>query len=703
MTKIVARCLCLFLLPVLVLPMTSSADGPLSFNIEPVNASRPITEASLEEALDHYLPIINDEERLIELERIVKSVDKEAYPSTYMRAASYEFFEFLRVRELEQAEAHLEGLLPFVHRYPYADVVVEYYVNWLELREFQQNPSEALALAEQLTLIIAEVENPRIGYYANLILLQVFVNNGQYERALEQGLVSLQWLGQTNDSRRATRRLSLTQQIAQTYIQLRNYDAALELIQQSIHEAEQELLHDFLPGLLLLKGYIEATVGQTEASIVTHQRAIEWGRRMELPGVVLTSMNNIASSYIHLEDYAHARSILLETLSLLEAQGLMTEDNALAHVVQFNLGYIDVMEDDFSGIDAVQRHTNALRELSNDGEFSEHLEYSAKAYERAGMYQAQAQALIEQRTLRENIARKERDDALRELEVRYQAQDRLQQIELLEQRNDLQEQVIANKQLQQQIFVLFGVVVVLGLVLLGFLYREARRANLKLKVANKQLEFHSRRDPLTALLNRRALQDHMTHRAKNERRKTHPEHPDGLVLLDVDFFKRINDNYGHAAGDTVLKALSERLTNLARTSDLVVRWGGEEFLLYLPGMDVDKLPEFIDRVLKVIGEKPIVHEGKEIPVTATAGFIHLPFAGLDESVLGWERALQIADMALYIGKVHGRNRAYGLRGLIKPYEEIKDQLENDLNAAIEQGAVDYILIEGPAQERRDNS
>jgi len=131
--------------------------------------------------------------------------------------------------------------------------------------------------------------------------------------------------------------------------------------------------------------------------------------------------------------------------------------------------------------------------------------------------------------------------------------------------------------------------------------------------------------------------------------------------------------------------------------------GGEEFLLYLPGMAIDKLPEFTNRVLQVIGEKPVLHEGKEIPVTATAGFIHLPFAGLDESVLGWERALQIADMALYIGKVHGRNRAYGLRGLNKPYDEIKDQLENDLNAAIEQGAVDYILIEGPAQQRRDNS
>ena len=84
------------------------------------------------------------------------------------------FFEFLRLQELEQAEELLVELLPFAEQHPFADVVIEYYVNWLELRQFQQQTSEMLAIAEQLTMILDQVQNPRIGYYTNIVLLGVF-------------------------------------------------------------------------------------------------------------------------------------------------------------------------------------------------------------------------------------------------------------------------------------------------------------------------------------------------------------------------------------------------------------------------------------------------------------------------------------------------------------------------------------------------
>lgn len=678
-------------------------SGGITIAVEPRPASVQLIDQELEDALDHYLNIVDAGERRAELERIMQQIDRAAAPSTYVRAETYVFFEYLQIRDLDAAEAHLQSFISFVRQFPYADTVVEYYVAWLELRSFQGQASEALALAEQLVDLIDQVENPRIGYYSHNILLGTFAANGQLERSLEHGVKALEWLSKTDDNRTARRRLSLSWQITLIHTELRNYDTAWDYVSQAIREAEYHGLQAFRVDLLFHRGYLEGMLGRNDESIATYEETIVLAQEMELHGLVLTSMNNLASSYIQFEDYARARPILEETYDLLVEQGLTSQDRTLAHIVMFNLALIDIMEGNFAAAENIKLHTDILRDLSPEHQFYDHLNWVARAYAAAGMYQEQAETLIEQRELGDTLSKREREEALRELQVRYQAQDQLQQIELLEQRNNLQQQVIANKQLQQQVFILFGVVVVLGLVLLGFLYRAARRANLRLKVANKQLEFHSRRDPLTALLNRRALQDHMTHRAKNERRKPKSEHPDGLVLLDVDYFKRINDTFGHAAGDTVLKALSERLTNLARSTDLVVRWGGEEFLLYLPGMAIDKLPEFTNRVLQVIGEKPVLHEGKEIPVTATAGFIHLPFAGIDESVLGWERALQIADMALYIGKVHGRNRAYGLRGLNKPYEEIKDQLENDLNAAIEEGTVEYLLIEGPAQQRRDDS
>jgi len=133
---------------------------------------------------------------------------------------------------------------------------------------------------------------------------------------------------------------------------------------------------------------------------------------------------------------------------------------------------------------------------------------------------------------------------------------------------------------------------------------------------------------------------------------------------------------------------------------MVWRWGGEEFLILLRRVDIHALANFTQRVLDTIGNSNITFEQQQIQVTASAGFLIYPFNDLDEETLTWPKALQLADMALYLGKVHGRNRAYGLSRLHQPYQEIAVQLETDLSVAIEQGLVDVVLVEGPARDLR---
>ena len=232
------------------------------------------------------------------------------------------------------------------------------------------------------------------------------------------------------------------------------------------------------------------------------------------------------------------------------------------------------------------------------------------------------------------------------------------------------------------------------------LYRKVRHANLKLKEVNDKLAYQSLRDPLTGLYNRRSLLEHMDRREHNERRVAAPELTDGFILLDIDFFKHINDHYGHAAGDAVLIEIARRLTELTRNEDMVWRWGGEEFLILLRRVDIKALANFTQRVLDTIGNSNITFEQQQIQVTASAGFLTYPFNDLDEETLTWPKALQLADMALYLGKVHGRNRAYGLSCLHQPYQEIAVQLETDLSLAIEKGLVDVVLVEGPARDVR---
>ena len=90
------------------------------------------------------------------------------------------------------------------------------------------------------------------------------------------------------------------------------------------------------------------------------------------------------------------------------------------------------------------------------------------------------------------------------------------------------------------------------------------------------------------------------------------------------------------------------------------------------------------------------YQGQSIPITISAGFITLPFADLSDHQFNWEKALKLADMALYLGKVHGRNRGYGLVKLNQPYAEIQQLLETDLSQAIDDGVVEISLLHGPA-------
>ena len=240
-------------------------------------------------------------------------------------------------------------------------------------------------------------------------------------------------------------------------------------------------------------------------------------------------------------------------------------------------------------------------------------------------------------------------------------------------------------------------VVIIGVaaLLLLYFYRKVAAANQKLNSINTQLAYQSKRDPLTGIFNRRALQQYMQQRGMKRRSQDKVLGSISLLLLDIDHFKQINDQYGHSAGDAVLIAISERLVATVREQDMVVRWGGEEILLVLENLPPEQHHTFVERVLKTIGEQPVVYDGGLIKVTASGGFIPLPFAGIDEAQLGWEQLMQIIDLALYRSKANGRNQVCVVNNLNVDYAEAKSLLFTDLGKAVEKGMVDISTINGP--------
>jgi diguanylate cyclase (GGDEF)-like protein len=153
----------------------------------------------------------------------------------------------------------------------------------------------------------------------------------------------------------------------------------------------------------------------------------------------------------------------------------------------------------------------------------------------------------------------------------------------------------------------------------------------------------ARIDALTGLANRRALEEVLAAEISRAQRFAHQL---AVVLLDLDRFKEINDSFGHAAGDVMLREVSRLLTSLARQGDTVARWGGEEFVVVLPETDLAGARRFAERLRRTIEE----HSVGEMQTSASCGVAPmLP----EDSV---EELLGAADQALYQAKSNGRNR-----------------------------------------------
>jgi len=170
--------------------------------------------------------------------------------------------------------------------------------------------------------------------------------------------------------------------------------------------------------------------------------------------------------------------------------------------------------------------------------------------------------------------------------------------------------------------------------------------------AHDALKFESAHDHLTTIWNRGAIMELLIKEVERRRRF---ESTLGVIMADLDFFKKINDTYGHLIGDAVLREAGRRLGAAVRTYDWVGRYGGEEFLIIAPGCEAADLVVMAERLRDCIGSVPIETTAGPIAVTLSLGVVAAPAQGRD--VVTCETLLQAADAALYVAKERGRNRA----------------------------------------------
>ena len=165
----------------------------------------------------------------------------------------------------------------------------------------------------------------------------------------------------------------------------------------------------------------------------------------------------------------------------------------------------------------------------------------------------------------------------------------------------------------------------------------------EMNAANEKLTYCSDHDLMTGLFNRRFF-EHIMQRNKDENENKYT-----IAIFDIDDFKKVNDTYGHQAGDEVLKTVSQTISECSNNEFVTVRWGGEEFVLYMPRTDEIHAYEHLEYLRKRIANTEILFEDKKIKVTVTVGMC------TGNSLIDYELVIRNADDRLYYGKRNGKN------------------------------------------------
>ena len=484
--------------------------------------------------------------------------------------------------------------------------------------------------------------------------------------------------------------------LARLYAKMREPQKGFELLDEALAAAEKSNSPGRLATIKNAEYGLAIDTGQRERALRALQEGLALERSIGANKRVVTSLVNLSDFYLKTGDYRQALSYAEQAVKAAPP----LNNRALTATAHLNLGQAYLGSGKTAdGKRHIEIGIAGYEELGDKPELQVALVEYGVALERAGDLPAALQAYHRERKISNELFERRRQQAMLDLQQKYESESKQRQIELLRSENLIKSAEIDNRRLQQRVWWLLVVVFALAATVVGLLYRKVRHANAQLHEKNRELKQQSVRDPLTGLYNRRHFLEYMRALPAGLPQAASGEQVGALFLLDVDHFKNINDTYGHAAGDAVLTTISTRLCEILRETDMIVRWGGEEFLAYLPAAPRDSLDEVAERILAGIGATVVEHGGAPLSVNVSIGYAPFPLA-VGKQNLAWERVVNLVDMALYLAKSHGRNRAYGLRGFADDKPASIDAIEQNLEHAWRTGQVELATVMGEREAVR---
>jgi len=527
------------------------------------------------------------------------------------------------------------------------------------------DPASAMALLESLNAQYHGLGSLEFEANAEVAYGAIYNTTGQHDRALQHYLRALELVRRAPAGNEpwSPREADLRLALARLYVNSGNAIKALDTTRAYREGREGRSGKDAIPPRVhalmhFMDGRAYVSLGQLPQAHAAFNRALALARKNDLRWIEANVLGNVSDAWLKAHRYTEAEAAARAAVGLSE----QVKDQSIIQMAHANLGFALFGQGRMAeGAVYIDRTAEELRKAGAMLAVSNILAEKSEALEKAGLHKQALQTVREREKIQESLAVERRNKAFAALQEQFNAKERAAQIERLRQENAVKDAEIRNRNLR---LALASLGAAMALVLSGFvfmLYRKSQATGRRLAELNAELAHRSAHDPLTGLFNRRSFVDRM-HEQQAAPAAARAGGGDCFTLLDIDHFKRINDQYGHAAGDAVLVEVGRRLNEVVRGSDMVLRWGGEEFLVYSQGVSDAQRPLLVQRILNAIAAAPVVLEdGTALAVSATAGAVSLPLASSE--AFGWEQAIALADRALYKGKEAGRNRGFIVEGV----------------------------------------
>ncbi len=523
---------------------------------------------------------------------------------------------------------------------------------------YQSDYRKALTYFQQAADLFAKTDRPIIRAQSLFNAGACYYYMGDYEHAMDKYLEARRiWEAQKHKPGIAM----AANAIAVIHDELKEFDAALEGYQQSLklfkELGDKRGMSDPLNNLgILYYSYLN----DLDTSLQYHEQALEIRRETGDRLGEAISLNNIGNVYSAKGDLDKALRYYVDALNIKEQLG----EKAEIAVSLRDIGDVYREQGEYErAMGYAQRSLEVAREVGAQKDVRSVLRDLSDISREMGNYRQAYDYRVQYEDLDESLRGEETSRKVAEMIARERLHQQKEQIRVLERESENRKNLLMVTILAAFLLLLVGLGVYLQSRMRMRMNRQLQQKNQqisaqkeKLETLNRILEEKSQEyyvssitDPLTGIFNRAFIMEVLERELKRAQRHGDPL---SVVFLDLDHFKSVNDNHGHAVGDLVLRTISQRVLQSLRPEDYFGRFGGEEFLLVLPATPLEGAVLVVKRLRELVSRDPVLAGGVALNITLSAGITRL--AG-DQSATAKDLVSR-ADRALYRAKENGRDR-----------------------------------------------